>query len=107
MANENPKPEDKKLTDAEVEAAKQEAEAAACAKEAADANAARELAAEAAASGTGYQVAPGMSISTRRGIVDADQPISELDFHRKEDLAELIERKAIVKVGGAAKPAKK
>ena len=89
---------DDKKTEAEISAEKDRVDAEKRAKEAADANAARELAEKLAEKGTGYVVAPGLSISTRRGIVDAGQPVSELDFvNGKADFADLASRKAIVK----------
>ena len=100
MAKEDKAPEAPPPTLSETEVAnfKADEEAKKRAKEAQDANAAREFAALAAAEGTGFAVAAGTSITTRRGLVDAGQAISELDFvGGKADLDDLIRRGAIVK----------
>lgn len=68
------------------------------AAEAAAANKAREEAAKLAPEKAPYTVAAGLSVSCRRGIVDAGQPLTELDFeHGKRDLDDLVARGAVVK----------
>ena len=79
--------------------AKAEAAAKARAAEAAEENRLRAEASKAAADGTAeFKVAPGMSITCKRGVVDENQPVFAADFHGKEkDLQDLAERGAIVK----------
>ena len=81
------------------EQVKAEADANARAAEVVASNKAREDAAKLAADGTAeYLVAPGLSITCRRGIVDGGQSISASDFHHPElDLKDLLKRGAIVK----------
>jgi hypothetical protein len=69
------------------------------AKDAAAANELREAAAKAAATGASkWVVAPGLSVTCLRGIVDAGQPISANDFGGKDaDLSDLVRRGAVVK----------
>lgn len=85
-------------SDAAAVQAKLAKEAEERAQEVRAANAAREFAALAATEGTGFTVQAGMSVSTLRGVVDAGQPVSELDFFRgKLDLDDLVARGALVK----------
>lgn len=73
-------------------------EAAAAAAEAAAANLAREEAKKLNAATAPYIVASGGSVSCLRGIVDAGEPLQELDFVRgKRDLDDLVARGAVIK----------
>jgi hypothetical protein len=81
-------------------ARKAEEDAARAAADQVASNKAREEAAAAKASGTntGYKVAPGLSVSTVRGVVDQGESISPRDFvNGQKDVDDLVARKALVK----------
>lgn len=60
---------------------------------------------KAATSGTGYEVAPGKSLVTPRGVIDAGEPIGPLDFVKldsqeeegKRRLQAMVSKKYVVR----------